>query len=558
MTLTRRAFVGASGAAVAGLGVSLALPARAQVPDTLRIALSARGLRTIDAARSIQGADEWAIIHIFDTLVEVPEGRFPRTVDEVQPGLAESWTVNQDSTVWSFKLRPGIKFQKGYGEMSSEDVKFSFDRLLNPDELGVNTSLWQNLDRVEAPGPDMFVMYLKQPDPLWIMGPMLHHSASVVSKKAYDEKGAEAFQTDPIGTGPYQLHSVAQDPGEGVRLETNPDYWGAPPRIPNLQVRYISDTTARTLALLSGDIHMMEGVRAPGWIPSIQTQAADLHFDVASPGSFFTISFNMTVKPFDDVRVRQACAYLIDRDRIAQATAPISNRTWGLNPPSFPGGFNADTIPPDVAYNHNVDKARELLAAAGLADGFRFNAYTSQREDYSAIMLMIQQLLREAGVDMQLEIKDHTAFHAAQATGTNTIFQRSAAYPPVPTLAISEQLAAATEVKPDSSGGPNFSHYGVAIPGIDEMLAATMSEPDPDERIRKVQQIEVKFLTDMPLLPVVTNGYLIVRAANVDLGYKLEVRLCALAAVQGQLRLTRHAAPADAVALPPPHPPFPC
>lgn len=524
MTLNRRVFVSGLGAASAGLGLgsSLALPVRAQSSDTLRIALSARGLRTIDPARSIQGADEWAIIHIFDTLVEVPLGHFPRTVEEVRPSLAQSWTVNEDSTVWTFKLRQGVKFQKGYGPMTSEDVKYSFDRLLNPEELGVRTSLYQNLESVEVDGPDTVIMKLKQPDPLWIMGSLLHHSASVISKKAHEEKDSEAFEKDPIGTGPYQLVSVEDDPSQGVRLTLNPDYWGEPATMQNMQVMYISDTTARTLALLSGDIHMMEGVRAPGWVPSIQAQAPGLNFDVASPGSFFTISFNMTAKPFDDVRVRQACAYLIDREQIAQAMAPISNRTWGLNPPSFPAGFNAETIPDEVRYDRNVEKAKALLAEVGMLDGFSFKAYTSQREDYSSIMLMIQELLRDGGIDMRLDIKDHTAFHADQATGTNTIFQRSAAYPPVPTQAASEQLAASAEVKPDSSGGPNFSHYGVAVPGIDEMLAETMAEPNLQKRIEKVQAMEVKFLTDMPLLPVVTNGYLIVRAAGVDLGYDLQ------------------------------------
>ena len=143
------------------------------------IALSARGLRTIDPARSIQGADEWAIIHIFDTLVEVPLGHFPQSVDDVQPALAESWTANDDSTVWTFKLRQGVQFQKGYGPMTAEDVAFSFHRLLDPEELGVRSSLYQNLDTVEADGADTVVMTLKQPDPLWVMGALLHHSASV-------------------------------------------------------------------------------------------------------------------------------------------------------------------------------------------------------------------------------------------------------------------------------------------------------------------------------------------------------------------------------------------
>lgn len=495
-------------------------PATAQATDTLEIAFSARGLRTIDPARSIQGADEWAIIHIHDKLVDVPKGRFPRTVAEVAPSLATDWQVSDDAKTWTFTLREGIKFQKGYGEMTSQDVKFTFDRLLNPEELGVNRALYHNIESVEVDGPYKVVFQLKQPDPLFPLGPLLHYSASIISQKAFEEKGSEAFERDPVGTGPYMLETVFENPSEGVLLTRNPDYWGEPANMPKLHVQYIADTTARTLALLSGDVHMIEGVRAPGWVPSIKARNSDLHFDTSSPGSFFTIQMNMQKPPFDNQKVRQAVAYLIDRDTIAEAMAPISRRTFGLNPPSFPAGFTEETVPDAVRYDHDPEKAKALLAEAGLPEGFAFDSYTSQREDYQSIALMIQDMLRAGGIEMNLEVKDHTAFHADQATNTNTIFLRSAAYPPVPTQAIGEQLSSAAEVKNDGSGGPNFSHYGVAIPGIDDMLEAAMAEPNLDERIKKVQAIEEKFLTDMPLLPIVTNGYLIVRAPNVDLGYE--------------------------------------
>ncbi len=195
-----------------------------------------------------------------------------------------------------------------------------------------------------------------------------------------------------------------------------------------------------------------------------------LIFDVVSPGSFFTIQVNVTVKPFDDIRVRQALFYGIDRDEITTAIAPISKRTYGLNPPSFPGGFTAETIPPEVAYNYDPEKAKALLAEAGFPDGFSFKNDTSQREDFSAIMLMIQDQLRRINVNMELNIKDHTAFHADQNIGTNTLSQQSSAMPPVPTQVIVTYLPAEAEVKSDGNGGANMSHYGVAIPGIDDLL----------------------------------------------------------------------------------------
>lgn len=525
MAISRRMFMSRTAATIAGAGIATSLGPNALAQgatDTLRLAFAARGVRTIDPAKSIQGADEWAIIHIFDKLVEVPLGHFPGSVAEVQPSLATSWSMTPDAKTWTFQLRQSVKFHKGYGDLTSDDVKYTFDRLRNDKALGGNRVLFDNIADVKVDGLNTVIFTLNQPDPLFIMGPLSHYSSSIISRKALEEKGAAAFEKDPIGTGPYQLASVESDPSQGVKLTANKDYFGGAPVTPNLQVRYIADTTARTLALLSGDVHMIEGVRAPGWVPSIQQRNANLHFDVASPGSFFTISFNLTVKPFDDIRVRRAIAHLINRDEIANAMAPVSQRTYGLNPPAYLGGFTAETIPAEVRYDYNPEKAKALLTEAGHPNGFSFNADTSQREDYSSVMLIVQEQLRAGGIDMKLNIKDHTAFHADQQKGTNTIFQRSAAYPPVPTQAIIEQLSAAAEVKSDGSGGPNFSHYGVAIPGIDDMLKKAMEEPDLEKRVKLVQDIEVKFLTDMPLLPISDNGYLVVRAANVDLGYELK------------------------------------
>ena len=246
-----------------------------------------------------------------------------------------------------------------------------------------------------------------------------------------------------------------------------------------------------------------------------------LIFDVVSPGSFFTMQVNVTVKPFDDVRVRQALFYAIDRDEITTAIAPISKRTYGLNPPSFPGGFTAETIPPAIAYNYDQEKAKALLAEAGMPDGFSFTNDTSQREDFSAIMLMIQDQLRRVGINMELNIKDHTAFHADQNVGTNTLSQQSSALPPVPTQAILTYLAKGAEVRADGNGGANMSHYGVAIPGIDDLLDQALVEPDLDKRIAIVQQIEEKALGDAVILPISNNGFMIVRSPKVDLGFEV-------------------------------------
>jgi peptide/nickel transport system substrate-binding protein len=519
IVVTRRSFVGTSALALAGLA---ARPeqARAADGDTLRIAFAARGNRTLDPTNSIQGADNWSIIHIHDTLVASPNGHFAQHPSEFVPRLAESWTMSEDARSWTFKLREGVHFHKGYGECTADDVVFTLNRLKDPKQAGARKVLYENIVDVQADGRHGVQVHLKNPDPLLLSGTIQDYSCAILSRKAVQERG-EAIVRDPVGTGAYQFVSLDPDTSKGIMMTANPDYFGGPPKTKNLQVRYILDTTARTLALLSGDVHMIEGVRAPGWVPSIRSRKPTLLFDVAAPGSLFTLSFNLTRKPLNDLRVRQAFAYAIDRDAIAAALAPFGRRTFGLNPPGFPGGLTAAEVPDSLRYKQDPAKAKALLAEAGFKDGLTIDAFTSQREDYSAIMLVVQEQMRRVGLNLNLQVIDHTTFHANDHKDMNSLAQNSSAYPPVPTEPLLDNLSSSAVVKADGSGGNNFSHYGVAMPGIDDLLERARAEPDFERRLAIIQEAEKKVMTDLPILPISTNGYMIVRDPRVKLGYEV-------------------------------------
>lgn len=520
MVLTRRSFMARSASAVAAASYATGVNAQS-ANDTIRIAFAARGNRTLDPAASIQGADNWSITHIHDVLVTSPPGRFAEKPDEFVPQLAKSWSMSPDARTWTFQLREGVQFHKGYGECTSEDVAFSIDRARDPKQGGGNRSLFENIVDVKANGKYTVVVTLRQPDPLFLGGTIQDYSCVIMSKKATTEKG-EAIGRDPVGTGAYQFVSLDPDPSKGIMMTANASYFGGAPATKNLHVMYILDTTARTLALLSGTVHMIEGVRAPGWTNSIQQKNPNLQFDVAAPGSLFTMHFNMSRKPFDDIRVRRAFAHAIDRDAIAKAMAPISRRTWGLNAPGFPGGLTLDMLPAELRYPFDPAKAKALLAEAGFPSGFTMEAYTSQREDYKSVMLIVQELMRKVGVNMNLQVIDHTTFHANNRKDMNTLPQNSSAYPPVPALPLGDNLAKSSEVKSDGSGGTNYSHYGVLIPGIDELLDQAGNEPDFEKRVAIIQKAEKKILEDVPLIPISTNGYLIVRDPKVKLGFEVK------------------------------------
>ncbi len=509
--LTRRGLLGTSAAALA------ASPARA-ASDRLRLGMGAAKVATIDPIKLTQGVDNWAITHVFDLLVRGPKGRFADKPSDYLPELAESWTVSPDAKTWTFKLRRGVQFQKGFGEMTSDDVKFSFDRARDPKSGSVSTILYQSIVSIAAPAPDVVVFTLNGPDPLFLTSVIYNTSSNIVSRKAVEQKG-DGFAMDPVGTGPYQIDSVS---GELVKLVAFPQHWAGQPKTPKIEVQYIVDTSARTFAILGNTADMILAPAGPGTINAILNRDRKLVMDVALPGNSWSVAFNLTQKPFDDVRVRHAFAYAIDRAAISGSLTPPTPRVYGLNPPNVAGGLNAQNTPPELHFNHDPARAKALLAQAGFPNGFTFSCYCSRRDDYSSLMLMIQENLRQVGVNMDLKLVDHGAFHADNRKGLNSFTMRGGTYAPVPTVPIQNEALAIGVVKPDGSGGNNFAHYGVAMPGIDALFKQANDEPDLEKRLALCRQMEIKLLQDMPLISLTNTAYVIIRNPKMDVGFKVQ------------------------------------
>jgi peptide/nickel transport system substrate-binding protein len=306
---------------------------------------------------------------------------------------------------------------------------------------------------------------------------------------------------------------------KGVSLSGFKDYFAGAAATPKLEVRYILDTTARTLAFLSGQVDIIEGARTPGWMQSMKQRKPDTIFDGTKPGSVNTLHLNLTRKPLDDLRVRQAIRYAIDNAALAHAYGEMGGQMWGVNPPQFPGSVSDKDLPPELRYAYDPDRAKKLLADAGHGGGVSIPCFTSQREDYSAIMLMVQEQLRKVGIALDMQIVDHTAMHNDDRRDLNSVAMLSSSYPPVPTQALLEQLASSSVVKPDGTGGTNYSHYGVAIPGVDDLLQHVLDEPDFARRMALCQEVERRVLRDLPLLGLITLSYITARNPRIDLGY---------------------------------------
>ncbi|CAN5679640.1 ABC transporter substrate-binding protein [soil metagenome] len=352
--LTRRGFLKA--ATAMGLSVplmtmldqhGLAALQDAEATGELGIVLQ-RVLVSLDPHGPQSVEEPTAVIasHIFGTLIT-------RNFDtgELEPSLATSWEP-VDETTWQFTLREGVMWQNDT-PFTSADVKASLDRVL---ELGGPLApLWALVTAVEA--PDDLTVTITTSEPQGTV-PV---SATLFFITPAGLSAEEGFFDAPVGIGPYQFSTWDRD--SQIVLEASSTYWGESAAVQTLTFREIPEVAARATAIETGEIDFTYGLPADQ-LPALR-ENSDLSIASTPSYAYYFTWFNSSREPFTDARVRQAMNYALDLDTLAGdllqdvgavATAPI--------PPTIFGHA------PQTPYGYDPERARSLLAEAGLEDGF--------------------------------------------------------------------------------------------------------------------------------------------------------------------------------------------
>ena len=515
MHIDRRTFI--AGAAAAPLAA--ALPAAAEAPKIVRIALSATNVNSLDPRKSVQNADQFGSRQIFDALLDPPDGTFDLAYDHVMRELVDDFTISPDAKVWTLKLKHGVQFHRNFGEMTADDVRFTYAQMLDVKWASPERTYLGGVESVDAVDPYTVRFTLNRPDPTFHASSLISLVGMIVSRKAY-EAAPDTFSRAPVGSGPFVFDRIDTD--RGILLNAFDAYHGGRPKIDGLEVRYMADPTARTLSFIKGDLDVIEGARLPGWVAQVRQQKPDAILDATHPGSCNTLFFNLGRRPFDDIRVRKALRYAIDRNIILTAYNGSAGPAWGINPPEFPGAWQQNDLPAELRYDYDPDRAKALLRDAGLGNGFRFSIIMTQREDYASLMLMVQEMWRQVGVDMTIQTVDHTSYHAQKARDVNAVIMNSESFAPVSTQMPLTCYSAGASVKADGTGAGNFAHYGVlGGPGIDDLLNQAMSEPNLQARQELVRKLELKILTDLPAFTLCTLSFVYMRNPRVNIGFNV-------------------------------------
>ncbi|MFC0410060.1 ABC transporter substrate-binding protein [Roseomonas elaeocarpi] len=309
----------------------------------------------------------------------------------------------------SFELRPGLKWHDGSGEMTAEDVKFSFESFSQPGPDGRPSTYkadWDALDHVEVTGPLSGRILLKKPAPqLWTVV-LPEGSGLIYSRKALE---AGAYRTDRqplrvIGTGPYLFGEWV--PNQRVVLRRNPDWVGDKPDFDEIVVRPVRDPKTAELALRADELQFTavepSSAAAVAKLPATRVLNQDSI-------NMVWIGINVEKPPFTDLRVRQAIRLALDPEQITQGgyDGAVGTATGPIAPPLL--GYWKDAPRPA----RDVAAAKKLLAEAGMPNGFRTRLTLLNRPVFQNVGVITQALLAEVGIQLDLDVQDAGTFWSA-------------------------------------------------------------------------------------------------------------------------------------------------
>ena len=432
----------------------------------------------------------------------------PKTWEQKVVGvLAESWKSPDAKTI-VFKLRQGVQFHDG-SNFDAQVAAWNFLRARDHPKSMIKATL-KVIDTIKA--VDKQTLEIKTKDDNAALLRVLAHVngglVRMVSKAAFDKNGEEWLQRNAVGTGPFKFKQWITD--DRVILERNVDYWeagadGKPlPYLDGLVMRYIPDPTVSVIDMRAGAVHLVEGMALKD-ITTLKTDPSLAYVELPWAGQiYFMMGFNTGASPFNDVKVRRAALYGIDRVGMHKTLG------FGVGAPQYygnwlPGFLGYDESVPK--YEYDPDKVKQLLKEAGYPDGISIELKVIAREPENTIGEFVQQMWTNVGIKTKLVSQERLSWiDAVRAKNFQTCFWRGSS------IAGVDPDLLRTVVK---CGGPdNWSQF--CDPEIDRLMDQGAATPDAKKR----QEIYRNVLSLIQERAYVGSGFL----APVLSGYRNEVQ----------------------------------
>lgn len=395
----------------------------------------------------------------------------------VEPDLAEKWDISPDGKTYTFTLRKGVKFHSGR-PLVAADVKYTFDRLVDPATASPNAALLSPVDNVSAPDESTVVITLKQADASFLTN-LTSGAAVIINRDAVQQNGDLTKTAD--GTGPFKFKEYV--PNTRVVLERNPDYWEqGKPYVDGVEMIIASDDTARTAAVRTGTVDFIEYAPLKD-MPNLKNDSS-LSIAGDQNTNIRFIGLNVTRAPFDNLKVRQAIAAVVDREAVlGPAVFGFGTPTLEIFPPGFWAGLGTKPPSPDVA------KAKQLLTEAGYPSGFTTTILSwSQYSFLSNAAVVVQDQLKQIGINADITLEENAAYikdyldnnFDLTVTGTSAYVDPNDIY------------------LRNFGTGQKSNAVRYSNPKADELIAAATATTDQAKRKEIYQQLQQLLLDDAP------------------------------------------------------------
>lgn len=427
---------------------------------------------------------------------------------KVRPVLAESYTVSADGLVYTFKLREGVKFHDGT-DFDAEAVKVNLERVLNPENKLARFNQFNRIDKVEVVSPFSVRVTLKEPFSPFVNS-LAHASAAIISPAALAKYGSRDIAFHPVGTGPFVFEEWRQT--DFVKGKKFDGYWRAGyPKVDGITWKPVLENNTRAAMLQTGEADF--GYPLP-YEQASSLEASD-KLNVETGPSIITryVSFNMLQKPFDDLRVRQAINYAINKEALAKVAF---------------GGFAAPAegvVPQGVLFAHKMDpwpydpaKARALLTEAGYPNGFEsvlWSAYTTTTAQKT--IQFLQQQLAQVGIKVQIQ---------ALEPGQRTEWIQSAPDPKTAKVRMYYAGWSSSTGEADWALRPllsteawppklnNTAYY--SNEAVDGFIASALKSVKDEEKADLYRRAQEQIMKDAPWAPLVTEKNLYATAKRLS------------------------------------------
>jgi len=483
--LSRRDLVAVSAATLAAAGMGSAVHAQdaatpagtPQTGGTLRVGVQGDPSE-LDPHLTVLNAAGVAIDLVYDGLVKEDDQLVP------QPALAESWEISEDGLTYTFKLREGVTFHNGR-TLTSADVQYSFARIADPETASPSAANVAGISNIETPDDLTVVMTLAERDASFIAN-LCRPYLAVVPQEAVEENGD--LQQTMVGTGPFVFREYI--PNTEISFDRNPSYWDTgKPYVDELILQIVPDDTARTAALVSGAVDLIEAV------PQKDIQLLEQDDSITLAGDRTTnlrwIVFNLRRAPFSTPEFRQAVAKAVDRQPIIDAAVfGYGEPLAGLFPQSFWAAYQGEIPAVDV------EGAKALLAALTFEEGFRPKLLTWQAYDFlQSTAVVLQEQLRQIGIESDIDPQENAVYLQNYISGNFDIAVMGA----------SGYIDPNDWILGSFKTGGSTNAAGYSSPDMDQLIEESLATEDQEERAAIYQDIQQLIIDDAPWVSLYTS-----------------------------------------------------